>query len=161
MARPRKLNATKTGNHTKSELEESKLLENGLEQFESININSEPADLTENAVTEWRRVVPLLEQLPIANLDYTMIKRYCQLVDINDDAYADVIQNGAVNEENTKKTGSFLVYMDTLKEIKSICGQLGMTIDSRMRIVVPTEKENKKSIFDEFALDEDDDEDDL
>lgn len=156
MARPRKLNANKTGNHTKEELEQAELLENGLEQFKPININDVPSDLTENAKKEWLRVVPLLEQLPIADLDHDRIKRYCQLVAITDEAYKDVAENGAVNEDNTKKTAQFMVYMDGLKELKSICGSLGMTIDSRMRLVTPIEKNKAKSIVDEFGIDDDD-----
>lgn len=156
MARPRKFNATKLGNRTKEELEQAELLENGLEQFEPININEVPSDLTKNAKKEWLRVVPLLEQLPIADLDHDRIKRYCQLVAIVDDAYKHISKYGAVNEDNTKKTAQFMVYMDGLKELKSICGSLGMTIDSRMRLVVPIEKDKAKSINDEFGIDDDD-----
>ncbi|MBN4909471.1 phage terminase small subunit P27 family [Mammaliicoccus sciuri] len=156
MARPRKLNATKTGNHTKEELADAELTENGLEQFEAINLDKAPKDLTEDAKKEWLRVVPLLEQLPIADLDYDRIKRYCQLVAIVDEAYRHIAKYGAVNEDNTKKTAQFMVYMDGLKELKSICGSLGMTIDSRMRLVVPIEKDKAKSINDEFGIDDDD-----
>lgn len=46
--------------------------------------------------------------------------------------------------------------MDTTREIISICGKLGMTIDSRMRLVVPVEKDKAKSVYDEFGVDEDD-----
>ena len=31
-----------------------------------------------------------------------------------------------------------------------------MTIDSRMRLVVPTESEVKQSVYDEFGVDDDD-----
>ncbi|MBL0846539.1 phage terminase small subunit P27 family [Mammaliicoccus fleurettii] len=156
MARPRKLNVAKQGNRTKEELNESELIENGLEQFESIDLENVPKDLTEDAQKEWSRVVPLLEQLPIADLDYDRIKRYCQLVAIVDEAYRHIAKYGAVNEDNTKKTAQFMVYMDGLKELKSICSSLGMTIDSRMRLVVPLEKDKAKSINDEFGIDDDD-----
>ena len=48
------------------------------------------------------------------------------------------MHRGTVNEEGTKRTPQYFTYMDGLKELKSICGQLGMTIDSRMKLVVPT-----------------------
>lgn len=156
MVRPRKLNAAKTGNHTKEQLQEAENIESVLEQFERIDADNVPDDLSNGAKTEWLRVVPLLEQLPIADLDYDRIKRYCQLVDITDNAYANVLEHGAVSEDNTKKTGHFMVYMDGLKELKSICSSLGMTIDSRMRLVVPEQQDKAKSIFDEFGVDEDD-----
>lgn len=156
MARPKKLNATKQGHRTKEELAETELKENGLEQFEKINVDTTPKELKGVAKKEWARVVPLLEQLPIAELDLDRVKRYCQLVGITDEAYEHVANFGPVNDEGTKKTPQFLVYLDGLRELKSICGQLGMTIDSRMRIVVPTESEKKQSVYDMFGVDDDD-----
>ena len=143
MARPRKLNATKKGHRTKEELEQSELRENSLEQFNKIDVNNIPEDLPEDGKKEWLRVVPLLEQLPIAELDYDRVKRYCQVV-------------GSINEEGTKRTPQYFNYMDGLKELKSLCGSLGMTIDSRMKLVTPTENQVRKSVYDEFGVDDDD-----
>ena len=97
MARPRKLNAAKVGNHNKEELEQSEMRENSLEQFKKIDVENIPDDLTEDGKKEWLRVVPLLEQLPIAELDYDRIKRYCQLVALTDDAYRHIMQHGPIN----------------------------------------------------------------
>ena len=65
MARPRKLNVAKTGNHNKEDLEYQELKENGLSQFNKIDIKSFPTDLTKEG-KKWKRIIPLLEQLPIA-----------------------------------------------------------------------------------------------
>ena len=46
--------------------------------------------------------------------------------------------------------------MNKLKELKSLCGSLGMTIDSRMKLVVPSENQVRKSVYDEFGVDDDD-----
>ncbi len=155
-----KLNANKLGNRTKEELEQSEKVENGLNQFTKINVDSVPDGLTENAAKEWSRVVPLLEQLPIAELDYSLIKKYCEVVDQNDTLYRAISSKdgieGMVDPETNRKTGAFMAYMESLKELRSICGQLGMTIDSRMRLVVPTESEIKQSVYDEFGVDDDD-----
>lgn len=155
-----KLNANKLGNRTKEELEQSEKVENGLNQFIKINVDSVPDGLTENAAKEWSRVVPLLEQLPIAELDYSLIKKYCEVVDQNDTLYRAISSKdgieGMVDPETNRKTGAFMAYMESLKELRSICGQLGMTIDSRMRLVVPTESEIKQSVYDEFGVDDDD-----
>ena len=155
-----KLNANKLGNRTKEELEQSEKVENGLNQFSKINVDSVPDGLTENAAKEWSRVVPLLEQLPIAELDYSLIKKYCEVVDQNDTLYRAISSKdgieGMVDPETNRKTGAFMAYMESLKELRSICGQLGMTIDSRMRLVVPTESEIKQSVYDEFGVDDDD-----
>lgn len=156
MARPRKLNATKVGNHNKEELEQQELRENGLEQFSKIDVENIPNDLTESGKREWLRVVPLLQQLPIAELDYDRIKRYCQLVAMTDEAYEHIMQFGSINDEGTKRTPQYFTYMDGLKELKSLCGSLGMTIDSRMKLVVPSENQARKSVYDEFGVDDDD-----
>lgn len=156
MARPRKLNAAKVGNHNKEELEQSEMRENSIEQFKKIDVENIPDDLTENGKKEWLRVVPLLQQLPIAELDYDRIKRYCQLVALTDDAYKHIMTYGTINDEGTKRTPQYFNYMDGLKELKSLCGSLGMTIDSRMKLVVPSENQVRKSVYDEFGVDDDD-----
>lgn len=156
MARPRKLNAAKVGNHNKEELEQSEMRENSLEQFKKIDVENVPDDLTEDGKKEWLRVVPLLQQLPIAELDYDRIKRYCQLVALTDDAYKHIMTYGTINDEGTKRTPQYFNYMDGLKELKSLCGSLGMTIDSRMKLVVPSENQVRKSVYDEFGVDDDD-----
>ncbi|MBX5315965.1 phage terminase small subunit P27 family [Staphylococcus caprae] len=156
MARPRKLNATKQGHRTKEELDQAELKENGLEKFDSLSVDNIPQDLTQCAKDEWQRIVPLLQELPIAELDYTLIKKYSELVDINGSAYEDIQTVGTFDPETNKKTGAFAVYMESLKELRSICGSLGLTIDSRMRIVVPTENEKKQSVYDQFGVDDDD-----
>ncbi|WP_353418127.1 phage terminase small subunit P27 family (plasmid) [Staphylococcus delphini] len=156
MARPRKLNATKTGNHNKEELEYQELKENGLKRFEKIDTTNIPIDLTEEGKKEWNRVVPLLKDLPIAELDYDRIKRYCQLVSLTDEAYRHIMKFGTVNEGGTKRTPQYFTYMDGIKELKSICGQLGMTIDSRMKLVVPTPDAQKQSVYSEYGVDDDD-----
>lgn len=156
MARPRKLNATKQGNHNKEELEQQELRENGLSKFSRIDPNNIPVDLTEDGKKEWLRIVPLLEQLPIAELDYDRIKRYCQLVALTDEAYRHIMQFGSINDEGTKRTPQYFNYMDGLKELKTLCGQLGLTIDSRMKLVVPTPNEQRQSVYDEFGVDDDD-----
>lgn len=156
MARPRKLNPQKRGHRTKEELQEAENVENSLYEFDQINVDNLPEDLTEGASKEWLRVVPLLQQLPIAELDYGLIKKYCQLVDISDEAYREMQQVGTYQSDNHRKTGPYVTFMDTTREIISICGKLGMTIDSRMRLVVPVEKDKAKSVYDEFGVDEDD-----
>lgn len=53
MARPRKLNIQKQGHRTKEELQEAENVENGLYEFDQINAENLPEDLTEGAAKEW------------------------------------------------------------------------------------------------------------
>lgn len=156
MARPRKLNGTKTGHHTKEELEAAALQENTLNAYEPLNVTDIPDDLNDKAQNEWLRIVPLLEQLPISNLDMALVKNYCQLVGIQEEAYGQMQEVGTYDPERNVRSGPYMVYMDCHKELKSLCNKLGLTIDSRMRIVVPTESEEKQSVYDEFGVDDDD-----
>lgn len=155
-----KLNANKLGNRTKEELERSEMVEDALHTFKNIDVDNIPEDLSPAAREEWLRVVPLLEQLPIADLDYSLIRKYCEVSDMSDSLYRAITSkegiSGLVDAESNRKTGAFMAYMESLKELRSICGQLGMTIDSRMRLVVPEQQDKAKSIFDEFGVDEDD-----
>ena len=154
-----KLNANKLGNRTKEELERSEMVEDALHTFKNIDVDNIPEDLSPAAREEWLRVVPLLEQLPIADLDYSLIRKYCEVSDMSDSLYRAITSkegiSGLVDAESNRKTGAFMAYMESLKELRSICGQLGMTIDSRMRLVVPEQQDKAKSIFDEFGVDED------
>ena len=155
-----KLNANKLGNRTKEELERSEMVEDALHTFKNIDVDNIPEDLSPAAREEWLRVVPLLEQLPIADLDYSLIRKYCEVSDMSDSLYRAITSkegiSGLVDAESNRKTGAFMAHMESLKELRSICGQLGMTIDSRMRLVVPEQRDKAKSIFDEFGVDEDD-----
>lgn len=155
-----KLNANKLGNRTKEELERSEMVEDALHTFKNIDVDNIPEDLSPAAREEWLRVIPLLEQLPIADLDYSLIRKYCEVSDMSDSLYRAITSkegiSGLVDAESNRKTGAFMAYMESLKELRSICGQLGMTIDSRMRLVVPEQQDKAKSIFDEFGVDEDD-----
>ena len=155
-----KLNANKLGNRTKEELERSEMVEDALHTFKNIDVDNIPEDLSPAAREEWLRVVPLLEQLPIADLDYSLIRKYCEVSDMSDSLYRAITSkegiSGLVDADSNRKTGAFMAYMESLKELRSICGQLGMTIDSRMRLVVPEQQDKAKSIFDEFGVDEDD-----
>ncbi|WP_462211395.1 phage terminase small subunit P27 family [Staphylococcus hominis] len=136
MGRPRKLNAVKTGHHTKEELEQAQLVENSLSQFTSISVNPVPKDLPPQAQKEWLRIVPLLKELPISNLDYILVKRYCEIICINDIAYEKIKEQGMYIKDTDKVNEHFKVYIDTLKALKNIATALGITMDARNRFLV-------------------------
>src|SRR5699024_1563143 len=119
-----KLKANKLGNRTKEELEQSEKVENGLNQNTKINDDSVPDGLPEKYGKECARVVQLLEQLPIAEIDYSLSKKYCEVVDQNDTLYRAISSKdgieGMVDPETNRKTGAFMAYMESLKELRSI-----------------------------------------
>ena len=156
MGRPSKFNVAKKGHRTKAELEEAAKRENSLNAYDPIELADIPDDLDDIAQQEWLRIVPLLEQLPISNLDLTLVKNYCQLVGIQTKAYEQLQEVGTYDPDRNVRSGPYMVYMDCHKELKSVCNKLGLTIDSRMRLVVPSESEQKQSVYDQFGVDADD-----
>jgi len=147
MARPRKLIDTATGNFTKDEIRQRKEEEESLHEFEKIPL-SPPAWLNKEAKQEYRRIAPLLNKLPIAELDLSMVAMYCDLVSDYIAASQQAYKEGRIIEETdsqgnpkTKINEAWRLKESAAKSIRSIAGQLGMTIDSRMRIVVPKEEE--------------------
>ena len=154
MARPRKLIDTATGNFTKEEIEQRKKEEESLYEFEKIPL-SPPSWLNKEAKKEYKRIAPLLNRLPIAELDLMMVSMYCDLVSDYQAASEQAYTEGRIVEEldsqgnpKTKINEAWKLKESAAKNIRSIAGQLGMTIDSRMRIVVPKEEEKEDPFAD-------------
>lgn len=159
MARPRKLVEAKTGKIGKEAIEERKKEEEALEEFESISFTP-PSWLEPEAKKEYERIVPLLAKLPIAALDLASVEMYC-------DFYAKYKRNSqavkkegetitetdARGNEKEKVNPKYTVMKDAASMVRTLSGNLGMTIDSRMRIVVP-KKEEVKDPFAELMNDD-------
>lgn len=140
MARPRKHSSKSKKNYTKEELLEKQQAEEGLKDFEQLDTSSVPYALRGDtiAVTEWRRIIPLLQELPIAELDLYAVVQYCKYIAIFTRASKDVHKNGTVIDG--KKNPSYDVMLSSTKEIRAISNSLGLTIDSRLKLVVPTKE---------------------
>jgi len=157
MANPRKLRTEddiaklKVSNSEKARIASE---QKALSRFEGIDAEP-PEYLPTLARAEWLRIMPLLQELPIAELDFLMIASYCQLFahwrELNDD----LNENGQVIvnydeqgiETSRKINPSFNALMKVQQELRHISGQLGMTINSRFELVTPDEKEEE----DEFV----------
>src|SRR5690625_5140735 len=50
-----------------------------LNDYDQIKVKPIPSHLCYFGKQEWKRVIPLLQQMPIAELDRQMIESYCQL----------------------------------------------------------------------------------
>ena len=153
MARPRKLVETKTGKIGKEAIEARKQEEKALEEFESISFTP-PSWLSAEAKKEYKRIVPLLSKLPIAALDLASVEMYCDFYSkykrnslaVEDEGETVVELDGRGNEKS-KVNPKYTVMKDAASMVRTLSGGLGMTIDSRMRIVVP----KKEDIKDPFA----------
>ena len=153
MGRKKKLLAAVEGNLTKAEIDEREKTEKALHEFEKIS-GAPPAWLDKDAKAEYKRIVPLLSQLPIAALDMASVLIYCEYWSVFKRTTLLVREQGTTiieldGQGNDKKkvNPEFTAQKDAATIIQRAAGTLGMTIDSRMKIVVPQTDDK----FDPFA----------
>lgn len=150
LGRPRKLTDNVKGNITNAEKEERLKSEEQLENFTPISLTP-PDWMDDIAKEEYQRIVPLLKELPIAAVDLGLVTSYCI-------SYSDLVRaSEALKEEEdiiktangTKMNQYHTIRRNAMDKINSIAPKLGMTIDSRLKIVVP-KKEEKNDPFKEL-----------
>lgn len=149
MARPRKLISAQDNSHrTKEERLQMEKQEEELYNYKPISLDVVPQGITKEGWTYYETLVPQMSQLPISQLDAGMLVIYCNTYAIYADAVQEVSQYGYL-DENGKPSGAFKVMNESAKQLKSIAGSLGLSIDSRMKLVIPQVKEKEED--DPFA----------
>lgn len=126
-----------------------------LEKYEQIGVEPVPSKLCRYGKREWRRIIPLLQQLPIAELDRELIESYCILHGSRRRLQEDVKKNGETYEIydengvlcNIRRNPSYDMLLSTVKELRMIANQLGMTINSRLELAAPEEKTEEDEIM--------------
>ncbi|MDW3911060.1 phage terminase small subunit P27 family [Staphylococcus saprophyticus] len=118
-----------------------------------------PEWLDDTATDEWHRIYPLLEELPVASLDLMLVSTYCQ-------AYSDYINatkrmnNSDViieTERGTKLNQNHTIKRDALSQLNSIAPKLGLTVESRLKILEPKQDtKSDKSVYEMFGIDDND-----
>lgn len=154
MARPRKLLATNRKNFTKEEIAAREAEEEILNKFTQIDIDEVPSFLDIRARDEWFRIVPLLKELPISELDRTQIAQYCHFVSLYEQCAKEVEYYGLIVDD--RPNPAYKMMIDAAKEIKTISNSMGLTINSRMKLVAPVAAGEEEKEKDQFARFEDD-----
>ena len=153
MGRNRKLSDNVTGNYTTEEKEARAASEQAISELTPISLTP-PDWLDDIAKEEYKRIVPLLKELPVASLDYSLVNSYCM-------AYSDMVRaSERLKEEEdiietahgTKLNQNHVIRREAFKVINSVAPKLGMTIDSRLKIFTP-KKEEKSDPFKEMFKD--------
>lgn len=122
-------------------------------------LSSEPPEwLDDTATNEWHRIFPLLEELPIASLDLALVSAYCT-------AYSDYINATIrmknedaiiVTERGTKLNQNHTIKRDALSQLNSIAPKLGLTVESRLKILEPKQDvKSGESVYELFGMDDD------
>lgn len=149
MARPRKLLNAQSGNLTVEQREEREKEEEVLYNYDKLDFSFYPPGLLPQAFNEWDRIGAYVGDLPISELDVNTVIRYCNYNYLYGEATERVAQEGAVDME-TGKANPWVAAMNSYsKELKSATNDLGLTINSRLKIVLPSEKE--KEVIDPLA----------
>lgn len=155
MARPKKLVDAQTGHLTKEQIAEKKDQEEALEQLTPLDVDDVPKWLDTRGKKEWKRIAPLMQELPISELDRQMLAMYCNYVSIYEQCAKalkkeglTIVEMGSKGQAITKQNVHFQTMLQTSKEIKNIASTMGLTLDSRLRILVP---ERESANADPFA----------
>lgn len=149
MARPRKLLNAQSGNLTTEQREEREQEEKILYNYEKLDFSYYPSGLLREAFPEWDRIGAYIGDLPISELDMSAMIRYCNYTHLYAQATEQVNMMGAVDPE-TGKANPWVAAMNSYsKELKAATNDLGLTINSRMKLVLPAEKE--KEVIDPFT----------
>lgn len=152
MAKTPKLLSQTKKNYTKEEIEKKEQAEMSMNELETIQVTP-PSWLNKQAKAEYRRIIPLLQQLPIASLDLAMVSSYCQAYADYQEATKELTKNDSVEytERGSKVSPWHTIKRDSFNIMNSIAPKLGLTIDGRLKIFTP--KNNKKKDDDVMVQD--------
>lgn len=146
MPRPIKmLDQQKTRRTTKVQ-EELKATEEQLNKLKPLQ-KTPPAYLDTTAKKEYKRITSLLEELPIADLDLSLVVAYCQTYSNYVQATKQLNESGLVTEteRGTKLSSYYTAQRDSTDRLISLSNKLGLNIDSRMKILTPSATKDKST----------------
>ena len=125
-----------------------------LNDFEKLEASRIPSHMDYYAKKEWQRIIPLLKELPVAELDREMIETYCMLHASRRRLEQDIQKNGISYEvtdregnDVVRKNPSYDMLLATVKEIRMIASQLGMTMSSRLDLATPDEEKEEDEVL--------------
>lgn len=113
-----------------------------------------PNHMNSIAKQEYKRVIGDLQKLPLRNLDRAILENYCLWYSIFKETSQKLREQGnTIKDED----GNYIEHplIRTLekatKNIKSTASELGLTVDSRLRLYLPKKDEKKETMFDKFG----------
>ena len=154
MPRPKKpLDQQKTRRTTQVQ-EELKATEEQLQQLKPLQ-KTPPAYLDATAKKEYKRITTLLEELPIADLDLSLVVAYSQTYSNWVQATKHLNKHGLVTEteRGTKLSSYYTAQRDSTDRLISLSNKLGLNLDSRMKIVTPKKETKEKDEFGDMLND--------
>ncbi|MGV3027885.1 phage terminase small subunit P27 family [Streptococcus hyovaginalis] len=113
-----------------------------------------PRHLNQVARAEYERIINDLRTLPVRNIDRALLDSYCTWYAIYKETAKKLDEIGYfVDDANKGLVANPLIV--TLEKattnIQKAASQLGLTVDSRMKMFIPKQEEKKESLFDKFG----------
>lgn len=136
-------------NLTKAEIEERQIAEQRASDGFTEMQKTAPKHLSPQAKAEYKRVVEDIQKLPLRNLDRAMLENYCTWYSIYKDCSLQ-LKDGSLDDEGNPIQATVLLEKAT-RNLKQCASELGLTVDSRMKIYLPPKEEKAKSMFEEFG----------
>lgn len=136
---------------TKNELADRKEAEKQVgEGLDPLQVTA-PNHMNSIAKAEYKRIVKDLQKLPLRNLDRSTLEIYCLWYSVFKETSLELKKQGMYVEG---KPNPLINMLDKAsKNIKTSVSDLGLSVDSRMRLYVPKNDEpNKpKGMFDKYG----------
>ena len=150
MARPRKTLDQQKTRRTKEVQEELKATEEALKELTPLQ-KTPPNFLDKVAKTEYKRIYQLLEELPIASLDLALVVMYCQTYSNYIEASKQLAREKVVEtERGSKLSPYYTIQRDSITAMNQIAPKLGLSLDSRMKVVTPKKEDKEKDPMSDF-----------
>ena len=147
--------ATNKGHHVTNE--EKAIREQAEEMasdgFKSLDITP-PDHLDKLAKVEYKRVAKEMKKLPIRNLDRSLLESYCTWYAIYKETIKKLDEVGYFVEDPDKgliPSPLILTLEKATNNIRTSASQLGLTVDSRMKMFIPKEEKKEETLFDKFG----------
>lgn len=113
-----------------------------------------PNHLNSIAKQEYKRVVQDLQNLPLRNLDRAILENYCLWYSVFKETSQKLNETGNIiqgEEGNYEESPLIKTLEKATKNIKATASELGLTVDSRLRLYLPKKEEKKETMFDKFG----------
>ena len=150
----RKLLSQQKSRRTKEVQEEKQATEEAMNDLTPLS-ESPPEWLDEDAIQEWDRILPLVRELPVKDLDKGLLATYCQTYSNYKNATLKLQNEGMVieTERGTKLSSYYTIQRDSVNTMNAICPKLGLTVESRLKILAPSNDKEKSDPFEELMDD--------
>lgn len=138
------------GHVSNEDKEKREQAENAMSDFIEID-EKPPVYLDTLAKKTYKKLAPQLKKLPIKQLDQGMLEQYCQFYSIYVQAVKDIKKTGIKTADGNHKNPAFSVMNDSAASMRRCAGELGLTVDSRLRLLIPKEDDQEDDFFSKFG----------